>query len=113
MIFNVQFTGGPLDGMIMEGSDEKPPAKWEDLAGIIYRTTKGGLTGATFEVFDPQLLFEEPVSRLLRLHLYRVDARRDRYKGSCTRLYISYVGPSHRAIGTNADALRRWADDCP
>jgi hypothetical protein len=110
MSLRIAFNGGPLDGTVMAAADEQPTADvWLNLPRYVFRSTRHGRVGASFDIFNPaELPTAAPFGRTIQLHQYRIDQRHIA-DDATIQVKAKYVGVTGRAIPPTLQAIRQWA----
>lgn len=111
MSLRVAFSGGPLDGMIIEaGEGLQSSDPWRFLPRYVFRATRHGRVGASFDIFNPRdFPLASSRSRSLPLYEYRVDQRHIA-EDATILVMATHVGPTGREIISTTRAISQWAD---
>lgn len=114
MALRIAFTGGPLDGSVMAAADERPSSNvWLDLPRYVFRVTRHGREGASFDIYDPaELQSVRQFGRQLPLHQYRIRWRVIA-DDSTILVKAEYVGLTGRSIPPTLQGIREWAGEGP
>jgi len=108
MTFQFHFVGGPLDGLIVNGSAGQLPRNHYDFAAVAFRDSDGGRVGAVFETFNPLMLADLPTPRpAVRLHIYCVTLNSAPF--DCAFIRAHYVAPSENCVPGASGSFGRWA----
>lgn len=112
MSLRIAFNGGPLDGTVIASDDEEISVEsCQFLPSYIFRATRHGRVGASFETFNPRELPEAiSLRRALQLHQYRIYQR---HIGDDATILMTaeYVGVTGRTILPTRQAIRQWAGE--
>lgn len=109
MSLRIAFRGGPLDGVVIAAADEQPTTDvWQNLARYVFRATRHGRVGASFDVFNPgELPAASPFGGTIPLHQYRVDQRHIADDATIL-INAGYVVVTGRSIPPTPSAIRQW-----
>jgi hypothetical protein len=110
MALRIAFAGGPLDGSVMAAADERPTSNvCLDLPRYIFRATRHGREGASFDIYNPaELRSVAQFGRQLPLHQYRIRLRVIA-DDSTILVKAEYVGLTGRSISPTLQGIREWA----
>jgi hypothetical protein len=94
----------------MTAGNEQPTSDvWQDLPYYVFRSTRHGRIGASFDIFHPAEFPEAAATgRMVPLHHYRID-RRHIGDDATIQVQAKYVGVTGRAIPPTLQAIRQWA----
>jgi hypothetical protein len=110
MSLRIAFNGGPLDGTLMTAGHEQPSSDvWQSLPYYVFRSTRHGRIGASFDIFHPaEFPAAAATGRTVPLHHYRID-RRHIGDDATIQIQAKYVGVTGRGIPPTLQAIRQWA----
>ncbi|MBA4106058.1 MAG: hypothetical protein C0485_09890 [Pirellula sp.] len=114
MSLHIAFRGGPLDGSVMAAADQQPTTDvWLNLPRYVFRSTRHGRVGASFDIFNPrELPSAVPFGREIQLHQYRIDERHITDDATIL-IKTQYVGPTGRALPPTLQAISNWSGFAP
>ena len=94
----------------MAGADHRQPSDvLSDLSRYVFRSTRHGRVGASFDIFNPrELPCAVPCGPLLEFHQYRIEQRHIADDATIS-IQVNYVGPTGRVISPTPEAIRDWS----
>ena len=94
----------------MAGTDHQLPSDViQELSRYVFRSTRQGRVGASFDIFNPrELPLSVRLGQAVELHQYRIKQRHIADDATIL-IKVNYIGPTGRVVSPTPQAIRDWS----